>query len=236
MSVWYCIPSARPPAEAQRCVDTWRAMGYKVALWRDAEDGVDCDLFMVGGGEYPGYAVAVNSLVREVLKREPECDWCVTGGDDVFPDPNKRAGVIAAECGRHFWGIYPYDVNRRDVGTLGVMQPTGDGHGIETICGSPWIGREFAERAYGGNGPFYEGYRHCFLDNELQDVAKMLGCFWQRPDLTHRHEHWSWSGKPMPEFLRDANSAAHWAKYQGLYLSRKAAGFPGHELLQAVSA
>jgi hypothetical protein len=163
-------------------------------------------------------------------------DWYVCGGDDVFPDPKKRADEIAAECGEHFSSAL--DVSTLDKpnqflisgATFGVMQPTGGGHGIETICGSPWIGRDFItaiKRCYGGVGPFWPEYTHCFGDNELQDMAKILNRFWQRPDLTHRHEHWSWSGKPMPEFLKEANSPEHWARYQALYLRRKAAGFPG---------
>ena len=55
----------------------------------------------------------------------------------------------------------------------------------------------------------------------------------------HDHRHW---GRPregekmgqadrMPEFLREANSPEHWARYKKLFAERKAAGFPGSEPL-----
>lgn len=34
-NVWVCCPSARPVDEVNARMDKWRAMGYKVALWRD---------------------------------------------------------------------------------------------------------------------------------------------------------------------------------------------------------
>jgi len=244
MSVWYCIPSKRSPAEANICLDKWRAQGYKVALWRDSGDEpIDCDLML--SGEYPGYAQAVNALCREVLGRDPDCTWCVTGGDDIEPDQGKTADEIAAECSAYFKRMNGYqgslstpktNLDHWACATFGVMQPTGDGHGIETICGSPWIGREFIERAYGGDGPFFHGYTHCFLDNELQEVAKKLGAFWQRPDLTHKHNNWMWTTGVKPAFLETAYSRAHWDKYLRLFTERKAAGFPGHEVCSKVTA
>jgi len=127
------------------------------------------------------------------------------------------------------------------------MQPTGDRWGegqggfadapIDRVADSPWISREFARRMYGGTGPYWHEYRHQFVDEELQNVALKLGVFWQRPDLTQRHNHW---GRPrdgeimapssrMPAFLAEANSAEHWRKYKGIFEARRAAGFPGHE-------
>ena len=105
MSVWVCIPSARPVVEAQAFVDKWRAMGYLVALRRDTGDAlVDCDY--IEYGDYPGYARACNGLIKAVLAMDTACDWIVTGGDDTDPDPNKRAYEIAAECSEHFWENY----------------------------------------------------------------------------------------------------------------------------------
>ena len=40
MSVWFAIPSARPPAEAIPTLDKWRAQGYKIALWRDTKPDI----------------------------------------------------------------------------------------------------------------------------------------------------------------------------------------------------
>lgn len=221
--VWLTIPSAKPVAEAQACVDLWRSQGYSVALWRDQDDAVECDLKLVG--QYPGYAVACNSLIREVMARYEDAEWFICAGDDIEPDEKRHAFDIGMECFGYF-----------DGSTFGVMQPTGDGHGIDTICGSAWIGREWVKRMYGGQGPLWHAYTHCFVDNELQDVAKISGAFWQRPDLTQRHRHWSFEGKVMPSYLAEANSPQHWQKYMTLYQNRRAAGFPGHRPTEVAAA
>lgn len=232
---WLTIPSAKPVAEAQACVDLWRSRGYKVALWRDQVDEVFCDLKIAQ--KYPGYAVACNTLIQQILDIFPkdEARWFICAGDDIEPDMSKTANQIADECETFFAkfdprGGLPFDH------TFGVMQPTGHGHGIETICGSAWIGREWVKRMYGGNGPLWHAYTHCFVDNELQEVAKLSGAFWQRPDLTHRHRHWSFEGKPMPPYLAEANSPQHWQKFMTLYQNRRAAGFPGHQPIAEADA
>lgn len=241
MSVWLTIPSKSP--KAQECVDAWRGRGYKVALFRDSGDApVNCDLVIED--KYPGYAVAVNRLIRDVCAADAEANWFIAAGDDILPDQHHTPEKIAAQCEEHFGRMVDVttcsDREQKFIQcggpTLGVMQPTGDpwadaaGRMIDRIAGSPWIGREFAERSYGGRGPYCELYTHCFLDNEIMDVAKMLGIFWQRPDLTHFHQHWTRDRRPMPQYLRDANSQAHWEKYSRIYFDRKRRGFPGHEL------
>jgi hypothetical protein len=250
MSVWYCIPSARPKEETERIVKAWNDQGYKVALYRDFTSSVDdqpkCDMLFMG--HYPGYAVATNTLAKLVFERDKDCDWIVAGGDDILPDPNHSAIGIARECSDHFrnrhieatgetFNVHP---------TFGVMQPTGDkdfgdaqGPYIERVCGSPWLGREFCRRINQGNGPFWPDYFHMGSDEELQAVATKLGVLWQRPDLKHYHSHW---GRPregekmgsadrMPDFLKRANSPAEWAKYKRIFQERQAAGFPGSEPL-----
>lgn len=229
MSVWFVIPSAKPAREAQECIDAWRAMGYLVAIWRDiGADTVDCDYLRVG--DYKGYARSVNALVADVMAYDTDAQWFVTGGDDTWPDQTKRAEVIAAECWEHF-----VQDKERECGccheavsaTFGVMQPTGDGHGIESICGSPWMGREFCARVNQGSGPLWHQYWHMFVDSELQAVAQKLGILWQRPDLKHEHRHYSFSGKIPPPYIRHATSGQHWAESQALFGRRKASGFPG---------
>lgn len=240
MSVWLCIPSARPVAEVNACMDKWRDMGYKIALWRDSRDGglPEFDAMIVD--KYQGYARAVNELSKLVLE-DPTCDWIVCAGDDTAPDPTKRANEIAAECTEYFARKYrtaERACHRPE--TFGVMQPTGDpwsdhqGRIIERIAGSPWLGREWCRRAYGGHGPLWPEYTHCFADEELQLVAQKFGVFWQRPDLTHMHSNWARErgmAEDMPAFLAEANSPQHWAKYSALFNQRKAAGFPGSELI-----
>lgn len=215
MSVWFAIPSKKPAADAQQCIAQWRARGYKVAILRDEEDAeVECDLGLFG--QYRGYAWAVNHLCAVILAHFPDTQWIVTGGDDTDPDP-RPADQIAAECTAHFGG------------TFGVMQPTGDGHGIERICGSPWLGAEWCQRAHGGRGPLWHEYTHMFVDSDLQGVAKKLGVLWQRPDLCHHHRHWSFEGKAAPAYMTEQNSRRHWETYLALYTHRARHGFPGCE-------
>lgn len=232
-SVWLTIPSARPDAGT---AGLWKAGGYKIAIWRDQEDAAS-ERFSADGlvlvGPYPGYARAVNALVKQVLERDPEAEYCIATGDDTEPDRNYPPAEIARQCTEHFKG------------TFGVMQPTGDrwaDGSIDRVCGSPWIGREFCRRMYGGKGPYFEEYRHMFLDNEIQEVALKLGVLWQRRDLTHLHKHFCRVGDGvdhdhgraiMPEFLREANSPEHWTKYSRMFEERRAAGFPGHEPIAA---
>lgn len=222
MSVWLAIPSKRPPQEANPALDLWRAQGYKIALFRDVGEELPCELLITG--KYAGYGAAINQLARAVFDKDPAAGWIVTGGDDTEPDPNRYAMEIAVECTSYF------------AGTFGVMQPTGDGHGIETICGSPWLGREFCQRMYGGNGPYCEEYRHMFDDQELWEVARKLKALWLRQDLTHKHNHWTWTTGKCPDFLVEANSRAHWDKVRQLFDRRKNTGFPGHEPLPRAEA
>ena len=242
MSVWVVAPSARPAAEVDKRFDLWRAQGYKVALWRDVgSEPVKADeVFLDVTGPYPGYAVTANTMLLSLLQSDPSADWFVVAADDIDPDLAHTADRIAAQCSQDFRG------------TLGVMQPIGDRWGefepcavaaypegrrayIERVAGSPWIGREFAERAYGGRGPYWPEYRHMFVDEELQAVAEKLGVFRQGRDLIHYHDHWSRrrGGNPadMPAFLAVANSPEHWKASKAIFEARKAAGFPGSELL-----
>lgn len=255
MSVWLCIPSKRPPEEAEKVLKLWRERGYKIALLRDeGECGkLRCD-YENSILPYPGYAAAVNSLIRDVLCLHPEAEWLVTGGDDVQPDMNHSAEEIARQCSEkfyvHFELMYPplrdkiagWSASATELRTFGVMQPTGDRWGdrqgpyIERVCGSPWMGREFCRRVYGGRGPLFEGYFHMGEDEELQAVAQKVGVLWQRPDLIHFHNHWgrkNASGDDMPKFLERANDPKEWAAYKKLFAERQAAGFPGHEPLEA---
>ena len=238
MSVWFCIPSCRPALEAQDCLNRWRKMGYKIALLRQGEP-VEADL-LIPTGEYLGWPRSTNILAKEILRRDASASWCVGGGDDYWPDPDHGAFEIAVECSWHFlvgscW-------------TFGVMQPAGDRWGdtessrqtfgqdrgaeIDRICGSPWMGREWCERAYLGIGPMWPGYTHLYADEELHDVAEKLGVLWQRRDLTQYHNHpcrtegYSAYNKGHLKPLYEPEA---WAREREHFEGRKRMGFPGCE-------
>src|SRR5690349_21847834 len=103
MSVWLCIPSKRPPEEAVDVLNLWCERGYKIALCvdtpEDAKAKHDMANVIISSPEgYRGYARSVNALVEFILRQDSDCEWIVTGGDDVEPDLNNSADEIAREC------------------------------------------------------------------------------------------------------------------------------------------
>jgi hypothetical protein len=148
----------------------------------------------------------------------------VTGGDDVFPDPLHDPEQIANECEAHFQGA------------LGIMQPTGDRHLVdkdgrcsaERVCISPWMGREWCERAYQGEGPLCDEYFHFYVDEELHVIAEQQNLLLHRPDLSQYHAWWSREKKQAPTHFVDAKKG--WDVAKNLFNRRKWEGFPGSEL------
>lgn len=253
MSVWLTIPSARPPEEANTVLQKWRYMGYKIALFIDADKEQEakekvCDY--LGIGCYPGYAQAVNGLVRNVMAYDPNAEWFIAGGDDTLPDPNHVADKIAEQCERHFSPeVLPHWKKHTMPGTtFGVMQPTGDrfaGGSIDRIAGSPWLGREWCERINQGNGPLWSECTHMFVDEICQRVAQKLGVFWQRPDLIHLHRHFMRESdaidsravkKEIPPHLVEWNSPAHWDEMKAIFKRLEAEDFASCMPIEAVTA
>lgn len=242
-SVWYVIPSKRPPEQAEPVLRNWADRGYRVAIFTDLGHEPPQSAERVIAGQYPGYAQAVNHLVSLVLTEDPDCQWIVTGGDDVHPDPNHTADEIAAQCSENFGSRDGLGASLAP-GTFGVMQPTGDRWGddaaararwpdapamIDRICGSPWMGRSFCERINQGRGPLWPEYNHNWVDEELQNVAIKYGCFWQRRDLTHYHDHCRRNGGPWAPHLLGAD--ADYMRFKPLFEARQRMGFPGSEPL-----
>lgn len=260
VSVWYCIPSARPAEEAEKVLKLWRERGYKIALWCDTREDAERkkpDWWQANHTDenrstdtYPGYARAVNELVHCVMEFDPQAEWFVTGGDDIHPDLNHTAKEIAKQCSDYFAtafgarhptiAVVDYDKHA----TFGVMQPTGDRWGdaqgayADRVCGSPWMGREFCRRIYGGCGPIWPEFTHMFEDEHLQCVAEKLGILWQRPDLIHYHEHWVRKANDAggfrsvdeyhaarPKHLRDKETKQHWDESKAIFERLKAGGF-----------
>lgn len=221
--IYFAIPVA--PADVARAGRTfalWQSRGYRTAAVLD--NGAPyppehCDMTL-WAHEYRGWARAVNLLAGSLVY-----DWLVTGGADVLPDERYTAQQIAAECGARFGG------------TLGVMQPAGDSFGAIAApavdgmraCVSPWIGREWIRKTYGGRGPMHDGYRHCYADGELWSVARRAGRLWWRGDLSQYHDHWTRRGDAQPAHLA-AQAEAHGQADKALYFARLAAGFEGSEV------
>ncbi len=212
--VWFALPTA----SAENCAKTlpaWRERGYRIAVLQDRER-FECEADVVVHAEaYPGWPGTVNRLFREVVPSS--CPVIVSGGDDMYPDPGFRAHELAEQFMDHFGG------------TFGVMQPHGDAfEETDQFCGSPWLGREWMERMYGGSGGMCAAYTHHFADDELYWVSRCLGALWSRADLTQYHDHFRRRGESAPEYWSRSVQASD-ARDTLMFLMRSRHGFPGHE-------
>jgi hypothetical protein len=216
-SVWFATPTCRPDQCGQTFAK-WQDQGYRTAAFCDCESPfIKPNDLLLCGSHYPGYARCIAILCQHILARDPDCQWIVIGGDDIDPDPDHDAEEIALQCINHFGG------------TLGIMQPTGDGFDANANClVSPWLGREYIKRGYNGTGPLCGDYYHYWVDRELREVAKQLGILWIRPDLSQYHHHWTREGGCRPVDLEHA--ACRNQEGYDLFLSRQQQGFPGSQL------
>lgn len=218
MSVFLTIPSARPPEEAKRTLQLWRDAGYKIALWLDTPELETFADYSITCQTYPGYSLAVNQLIAQVRANYEDAEWFVIGGDDVEPDPNDTAEEIARQCSSHFGSVH--DTPNYECSTFGVTQPTGDRAfegSIDKICGSAWIGREFARRMYQGKGPLWPEYTRFFMDQELQEVAIQYGVFQQRRDLIHLHRWYGRANDAIDSGTVTTELPAHLAHQEKLF-------------------
>ena len=219
--VWYLFPGASRPA-AEESARVWKAAGYRVAVAIDrgarAPEGPE----LVIEVDYQGYYAAVRDLVRAVrglLGRTPGLVVC--GGDDINP-----AAVPPWEIGAQLEERWPDG--------FFVMQPIGDLNrngkpfgGTGSAAVSPWVGRGWLERAYGGNGPHWCGYHHLHGDEELREVALRAGVYWDRWDLCQFHAHWTRGYRDNLRPERRRKIIERWPEDRAQYQARRAAGFPG---------
>lgn len=211
--IWYAIPSANVD-RANICLERWKEKGYKTCVLidkgRERPYPALTDL-LIESDPYEGYFKSANLLVQSI---DRTADVIVTGGDDMFPDPDHDPMKIAEECFMKFPdGLF-------------VMQPIGDMMpGTDKICGSPWFGRGWIDRAYGGKYVFWPGYSAFFGDEELKEVSQKLRVLWQRSDLTQYHDHWSRPGGPKKTEYQVKNDR-HWDQDKKTFFARKASRFP----------
>jgi len=209
------LPSANPRM-AQAHLPKWVAMGYRVVMFQDPKcrfEVAGCEVY--AAGSYVGYPAAINEMYGAV-KGISAAPVVVLIGDDMDPDPFKSPAQIREE----FLQKFP--------DTFGVMQPIGDTmDGTDRICGSPWVGRAFANRINKGRGPLWPEYFHFYADEELFNVTTKLGCLWQRRDLSHYHQHWTREGRHRPPHMTAAQD--RWEIDKARHADRKSKGYPGHE-------
>ena len=213
LSIWYAIPSANPP-RAQNCLKKWKDQGYKTAVVLDAGQPKIAADYCESIHPYPGYFSTVNQMCTVLFGAG--ADIVVTGGDDMYPDPDQNAQAI----GRRFFQEFPDG--------YGIMQPIGDIGipGTDKICGSPWIGKAFWEKTYDGNGPFWPQYNSYYGDEEMYNVAKKLECLFQPRNITQYHDHFSRPDGPPKQAYQQRNET-HWRTDQALFFQRKEQKFPG---------
>jgi hypothetical protein len=131
--------------------------------------------------QWSGWPTVTNYLCQAAVASGVSI--CVIGGDDISPDPSHPASEIAASFLKRFPDLY------------GVMQPTGDPYGdTGRAAVSAWVGAEFVRR----HGPLHSGYHHYYADRELADLARSKGVYWEAPEYTQYHDHWTRNGGQKP--------------------------------------
>lgn len=213
--VWLVLPTVNESV-CKENLPAWKDMGYKIAALQDRNlfDIPEADRILRPWENYAGYAVSVNLLIDALVP--DTCRLIVAAGDDMRPDPNTKPNEIVDR----FYARFPDG--------FGVLQPIGDDlPGTDRICGSPFIGRKFAQRINHGIGPFWPGYNHFYADEEMFEVTTRLGVLWLDPTLMHYHDHWTRHGtsRRLP-----SHSAlqTRWDHDKALFQFRKAGNFPGH--------
>lgn len=222
LNCWVVFPSAITE-RANAAVDAWSAQGYRTLIYQDM-GAVPCKADMVRFGRFPGYYKIINHLVEDALCEGADVVTCA--GDDMLPDPLASAQTI----GRFYLSKFPNGE--------GVLQCCGDMQGLDRrgvqaakrICGSPTFGRDWITRSYQGKGPLFSGYHSFYGDEDLKEVAEMLGLLWMEPTFTFLHKHWSWGHMSRQEY-QERNSDNYWELDAELFSNRKREGFPDSELL-----
>lgn len=228
MSVYAVAPSIRPGGGT---LPKWKDAGYKLAILRQGE-AVKCADMQILVPKYRGWAASINYLCQWVMDADSNAEWFVVANDDTLPSERAVEEILCDLCD-HYSPWLPARISER---TFGVMQPIGDifnwpSSRVDKFAGSPWLGREWCRRAYGGRGPLPDCYEHSWADEELQEVAIKHGVFWQRPDLTHAHLHWGRGAEDKPEWW-DRIAHGSYQRDKPLFEARKRGGFAeGMQLL-----
>jgi hypothetical protein len=220
----YAVFPSATVEKANSTVSAWNAKGYKTLVYLDTPE-MRCNADVVSYGAratFPGYYRVINDLVWLAFANGADVVTCI--GDDMLP-PDQGAEWVST------------DYFKRFPNGLGVYQGCGDlqgmdGNGVPAaarICGSPTFGVEWANRAYQGAGPFADIYSSFYADEDLYNVASKLGLLVMEYSVRIFHKHWSW-GHAQREGYHD-RAALNWERDKAIFMTRKAAGFPGSDLL-----
>jgi|TARA_Y100000034_G_scaffold130547_1_gene189260 hypothetical protein len=216
--VWVCFPSVMLE-KAKKAASRWREKGYRVGVYVQDSAFIESDIDWVGVGmDYQGYWWACDRIVRAVESQGAEI--FILAADDMDPDPNHTAEEIAAEYLERFPDGF------------GVMQPCGDRQGMDStgkpaaarICGSPWFGKGWVEKAFGGEYVVPTEFFHFYGDEVLKEVAERLGVLWMRDDLIQDHQHWAF-GRQRKEKYQEDNSRNHWQEDKNRFMTSQKDGF-----------
>ena len=201
-------------ARSNETAKAWAGLRYQVAVATELPIPPKdiCAHRVFNFTKYDGYYRSMNT-VCQWLVREMKADIVVCAGDGIMPDTRYPA-----------WGLGGMFVQKFPNG-LGIMQAIGhrwqadrgpgqynfhDWPSTERRCESPWIGREFILRAYGGRGPYSDAYAQYYGDAELHDVAQKMGVLWRNENVAQRSIHWSQVGGPEGTEAQHQNYVKHY--------------------------
>lgn len=214
-----CFPSA-DPARGKDCAEKWMAKGYLPFVMIDMGVKIRIRTAVVLNcreEKFPGYYRVIGDLCEFALRYGADVVTCI--GDDM--DPPEQGAEYVADA---YLDRFPEG--------LGVMQPCGDPNGMDgfntpaaaRICGSPVMGPGWIERGYEGNGPFCTSYVAFYADEDLWHVAKNLSLLELKPDMTHKHNHWSYGLMARQPYHERAQE--NWTHDQETFQKRQAENFP----------
>ena len=222
-----CWPSVKV-ARALACAELWLAKGYDVLVMLDKDQAPPDDnricWMNCSVEKFPGYYKVANEIARKAFAFG--ADLVTMIGDDMDP-PEQGAEAVAAM----YFARFPDG--------FGVLQGCGDTQGMENgvpasarICGSPTFGEGWANRAYGGKGPFCDEYTSFYGDEDLWNVAKKCGVLLLEPSVTIFHRHWSFGHMQKQKYQQ--NNEGNWALCKATFErrvgpSRQNPNFPGWE-------
>lgn len=209
MRIWVAFPST-DPARAEETAGRWAALGYKTLVMFNAEQYrlINADLvFRIA--VYEGYFRAQNFACQKLV-RDHGADIVVCGSDRIAP----IEGRAASQLGATFWAKFPNG--------LGVMQPVGGAPPGD--CPSPWVGRNFILRTYGGAGPFHERYFQYFGGRELFAVARSMDRLWLREDVAQPRVT-----QTEQDFFQKHNRGAYYARDAAIFAERSTVTVPPFE-------